>query len=495
MATDISMGATNKSGEDASVWPVHIEVRMKSRSSVSFDSIRRLVHEYIYNNCAYLFMPDEVRGWQSSPILQQNVERIAISDSVYTSNSLPIEKCSLQIHVYQPTTDSTYDKSATNPSESSEEFSAGVISELPSRELEGLWESLYFNDDVKSRLLNYIYATVVFSDADVDYNLVSWNRVILLHGPPGTGKTSLCRALAQKLSIRLKERYSKTHLFEINSHSLFSRWFSESGKLVQSLFTTVTEMAREEEDFVVLLIDEVESLTAARAGVMSGTEPSDALRVVNALLTQIDRLKYQKNVLIMSTSNLAKAIDSAFVDRADITEYIDYPPATAVYEILRSTLTELMKKGIVVSSDVPPGDEAATFYKTLSLETGDGTSNSLQTLIASFDLATTMGEKDLRQRVGCCLFSLATQCKGMSGRALRRLPVLAHARYIGLMPSPPRHNQTNGIDDPSRKQKAAGTPTVASTSTKSQPIAVGVWLNAMQKVLDDETGNRKRFAS
>ena len=99
------------------------------------------------------------------------------------------------------------------------------------------------------------------------------------HGPPGTGKTSLCRALAQKLSIRLNDRYAKTHLFEINSHSLFSRWFSESGKLVQSLFSTISEIAREKDEFVVLLIDEVESLTAARAGAMSGTEPSDALRV------------------------------------------------------------------------------------------------------------------------------------------------------------------------------------------------------------------------
>lgn len=71
-------------------------------------------------------------------------------------------------------------------------------------------------------------------------------------------------------------------------------------------------------------LDEVESLTAARAGAMAGTEPSDGLRVrlkvshdvcslrsvqvVNALLTQLDKLRYQKNVLVMSTSNLAKAI-------------------------------------------------------------------------------------------------------------------------------------------------------------------------------------------
>lgn len=67
-----------------------------------------------------------------------------------------------------------------------------------------------------------------------------------------------------------------------------------------------------------MLIDEVESLTAARAGAMSGKEPSDALRVVNALLTQLDRLKQRSNVLVLTTSNLPSAIDAAFVDRADI---------------------------------------------------------------------------------------------------------------------------------------------------------------------------------
>lgn len=177
-------------------------------------------------------------------------------------------------------------------------------------------------------------------------------------GPPGTGKTSVCRGLAQKLSISLSREFSTSQLVEVNAHSLFSKWFSESGKLVGRLFARcekqrenavdgrctvrtlspfltfpssclrfcscgfrnvrIQELADDPSNFVSILIDEVESLASARQSALSGTEPGDAIRVVNAVLTQLDALRYRQNVLVMATSNVTEAIDLAFIDRADI---------------------------------------------------------------------------------------------------------------------------------------------------------------------------------
>ena len=51
---------------------------------------------------------------------------------------------------------------------------------------------------------------------------------------------------------------------------------------------------------------------------MAGSEPSDAIRAVNALLTHLDALRRRPNVMVLCTSNLPEAVDVAFVDRADI---------------------------------------------------------------------------------------------------------------------------------------------------------------------------------
>jgi hypothetical protein len=52
----------------------------------------------------------------------------------------------------------------------------------------------------------------------------------------------------------LTDSFTSGRLVEINSHSLFSKWFSESGKLVQKLFDAVHEMIANEEQLVVVMI-------------------------------------------------------------------------------------------------------------------------------------------------------------------------------------------------------------------------------------------------
>lgn len=65
--------------------------------------------------------------------------------------------------------------------------------------------------------------------------------------------------------LTLGRRYEHGKLVEINSHSLFSKWFSESGKLVQRLFAAVTDMVDDESGFVVVLIGAFSFSLPARA--------------------------------------------------------------------------------------------------------------------------------------------------------------------------------------------------------------------------------------
>ena len=224
---------------------------------------------------------------------------------------------------------------------------------MPNETTDGLWESLQFDADAaagrsaKGDLLRYALTALQLSGRGVDPQLVSWNRMVLLHGPPGSGKTSLCRGLAHRLAIAVRKEFDHTHLVEINAHSLFSRWFSESGKQVMALFRRLREMLAVPRSLVCVLIDEVESLAAARTAAMSGNEPSDSIRVVNALLTQLDALRRHRNVLVLSTSNITGAIDIAFVDRADLRLFIAPPPTTAKARIVAAAVVELVEKGLV----------------------------------------------------------------------------------------------------------------------------------------------------
>lgn len=79
---------------------------------------------------------------------------------------------------------------------------------------------------------------------------------------------------------------------------------------------------------------------------LAGNEPSDSVRVVNALLTEIDKIKRYPNILIFATSNMTGTIDLAFIDRADIKQYLGIPTEQAIYQIYSSCINELIKVSI-----------------------------------------------------------------------------------------------------------------------------------------------------
>uniref|UniRef100_A0A182JMZ9 AAA+ ATPase domain-containing protein n=1 Tax=Anopheles atroparvus TaxID=41427 RepID=A0A182JMZ9_ANOAO len=286
---------------------------------------------------------------------------------------------------------------------------------LPSRELHGLWESLIYEEEIKEGMLAFAETSMLFSRKGVRTNLVTCNRLALFHGPPGTGKTSLCKAIAQKLAIRLNEHYTHAHLVEINSHSLFSRWFSESGKLVKKVFGEITDLLEDPKSLVCVLVDEIESIAYARDKI-SSNEPSDSIRVVNAVLTQLDRIRRFSNVFILTTSNLTDSIDAAFLDRADFVQYIGYPSAHGIYEIYRMALQDLIEVGIIKRE-----------------ETSHISSQSLSKSWLG-DNIPSHGDAIKIDRAPCTVLEMLLQVVelsgGLSGRTLRKIPFLAHALFV-----------------------------------------------------------------
>lgn len=164
------------------------------------------------------------------------------------------------------------------------------------------------------------------------------------------------------------------------------------------LFQKIQELIDNPSSLVCVLIDEVESIAYSR-NTISSNEPTDSLRVVNAVLTQLDRIRHFPNVLLLTTSNLTTNIDCAFLDRADIVQYIGNPTAHAIYDIYMSALRELHRVNIIESIDL------SFSYK--SLKTG------------------------FVQEHSCCdLLEIAELSVGFSGRTIRKVPFIAHSLFV-----------------------------------------------------------------
>ncbi|KAI9593025.1 thyroid receptor-interacting protein 13 [Syncephalis fuscata] len=286
---------------------LHVECCLKPTSACRLSVIQEALRSFILElpSIEPLVAETKFSDFHNNELLSQHVSHITTELIIGTeNNSFTITDAQLHLHVYQLNEDDGADPEMEDIS-----GDQAVLFQqwtLPAKHLQGLWENLIYDENVKNRLLRYVSTAMQFSRLNVDPQIITWNRVVLLHGPPGTGKTSLCKALAHKLSIRLSEQYTYGKLIELNSHSLFSKWFSESGKLVTKAFDRIVELTEDEDAFVYVLIDEVESLTTARKTALSGAEPSDAIRVVNAVLTQLDRIRRCSNVLLLTTSNITE---------------------------------------------------------------------------------------------------------------------------------------------------------------------------------------------
>lgn len=212
---------------------------------------------------------------------------------------------------------------------------------LPDEEFLALWDAIILDHAVKDRLL--CQAILNFTvRPKVDRAEVPLHGLIVLHGPPGTGKTSLGRALAAQTAEVISGVGSFLYI-EVEPHALASAALGRSQRSVRDLLSlTIAEQA--EKGPLIVLLDEVETLAADRSKMSLEANPIDVHRATDAVLAQLDQLAARfPNLLFVATSNFTRAVDSAFLSRADLVETIDLPGREACREILSTTVSSLAR--------------------------------------------------------------------------------------------------------------------------------------------------------
>lgn len=212
---------------------------------------------------------------------------------------------------------------------------------LPDKQFDGLWNHLFFPDDLKERIVAQILLGLT-ARQDLDPAAVPLHGLIVLVGPPGTGKTSLAKACASKAASVLRGKGLR--FLQVEPHSLTSSSLGKSQREVKDfLFGTVAEYAASGP--LIVLLDEVETIATNRTTLSMEANPIDVHRATDAVLAGLDHLSATyPNLLFIATSNFSAAVDDALMSRADLVERVPLPDANGCREILQDTISAMAAK-------------------------------------------------------------------------------------------------------------------------------------------------------
>jgi len=164
---------------------------------------------------------------------------------------------------------------------------------------------------------------------------------VLLHGPPGTGKTRLARAVANE---------SAAEFFLINGPEIMGSAYGESESKLRQIFEEAAKAAPS-----IVFIDEIDSIAPKRGQVSGEAEK----RLVAQLLTLMDGLEARANVVVIAATNRPEAIDEALrrPGRFDREIIVGVPDERGRREILG-----IHTRGMPLGDKVDLGELARTTY-------------------------------------------------------------------------------------------------------------------------------------